>query len=295
VLSATIAGALAALLVVWLVVTVRGGGHEAMRRLLLPAATAAIGGLLVLAVLDRLVQDERGAERRALEQRQTALATQALAPGSALGCLDDEAGETVENACEQAVFAGPQSTAGAVAYMAARINLLQDALGFARRADPSFAARFAGLRRAIELDRFGIAAHVLAMREGCTAAHCAAFALLQDANAIKANLKAQAFDQYVSRYAAAWTKAPAEKQPNVAVGPMALAPREAAEPSGHPVSDKYDFPSADSIPAVNIMTPEPPLPKSAAADASAKPAPAERKRPPPKRAPSEPAPPLVLH
>ena len=62
---------------------------------------------------------------------------------------------------------------------AARLTLLADGLAFARHGDPDFAATLAGLRRAIELDRFGIAAHVLAVRDGCTAERCAAFALLQ--------------------------------------------------------------------------------------------------------------------
>ena len=275
-LPATVAGALAALFVVLLIVSFRAG-PEATRRLLVPIAAAVTGGLAVVAILDRLTQDEHGAERRALEQRQAELAAQALAPGSMLGCLDGTAGETVENACEQAVFADPQTTAKAVAYMAARLTLLEDAIAFARRAEPDLAARFAGLRRSIELDRFGIAAHVLAARDGCTAERCAAFAFLSDAGAIKANLKAQAFDQYVSLYAVAWTKKPKGERaaPAAAVSeaPMAPAPGEAAaEPTGHPVSSKYDFPSAASIPPVSIMNPEPPLPKEAEANADAKPA-----------------------
>src|ERR1022692_3704577 len=36
-----------------------------------------------------------------------------------------------------------------------------------RHGDADFPAALAGLRRAIELDRFGIAAHVLAVRDGC--------------------------------------------------------------------------------------------------------------------------------
>ena len=68
-----------------------------------------------------------------------------------------------------------------------------------RNSIPAFAASFAARRRAIELDRFGIAAHVLAERDGCTAERCAAFAFLTDSGVLKANMKAQAFDQYVSR------------------------------------------------------------------------------------------------
>ena len=94
-----------------------------------------------MAILDRMAQDERAAERRALAQRDAELTAQALAPGSALACLDAAAGEAVENACEKTVFAGPQATAAAVAYMAARLTLLADGLAFARRSDPDFAER----------------------------------------------------------------------------------------------------------------------------------------------------------
>ncbi len=287
--GAFVAGALAALLVVLLVMLVRpaaGGG----RPMLLPIVVLALAGLAVVSILDRMARDERGAERRALAQRNADLTAQALAPGSALACLDGAAGEAVENACEQMVFAGPQSTAGAVAYMAARLTLLADGLAFARRGDAEFAATLAPLRRAIELDRFGIVAHVLAMRDGCTAERCAAFALLGDTSAIKANLKAQVFDQYVSRYAAGWNKPEPKSEPMAerlapAPAPVASAP---APPARTPVSRKYDFPSAASIPPVSIMNAEPPLPKAAADAQAAQPngAPSVSVPVPPKRPPA---------
>ncbi len=170
-------GALAALLVVLVILAVMRAG--VVRRLLLSVAVVAIVGVVVSVILDRMAQDDRAAERRALTQRFAELSIQALAPGSTLACLDGAAGEEVENACEKTVFAGPQTTAGAVAYMAARLTLLADGLAFARERDPAFAASLSGLRRSIELDRFGLAAHVLAVRDGCTAEQCAAFALLQ--------------------------------------------------------------------------------------------------------------------
>jgi hypothetical protein len=265
--GAFIAGALAALLVMLLVMMVRpaGGG----RRLLLPAVALALAGLAVLAILDRMGRDERGAERRALAQRDAALTAQALAPGSALACLDSATGEAAENACEDKLFASPQSTAGAVSYIAARLTLLADGLAFARRDNPEFAATLTPLRRAIELDRFGIVAHVLAIRDGCTADHCPVFAMLGDTGAIKANLKAQVFDQYVSRYTASWSKSEPKSQPvaekpaaEPAPAPVASAPEP---PAKTPVARKYDFPSAASIPPVSIMNAEPPPPKEPAA------------------------------
>ena len=265
-----ILGALAALLVVLLILAVLRNGVA--RQLLLPVAILVVVSLAGMAVLDRMALDERSAERRALAQRNAELTAQALAPGSTLSCLDGAAGEAVENACEKNVFAGPQSTAAAVAYMAARLTLLADGVAFARH-DPDFAASLSGLRRAIELDRFGLAAHVLALRDGCTAERCPAFALLGNANVIKANLKAQVFDQYVSRYAADWNKT-APVTPAAASQPAAAPPVANLEqaPAKTPVSDKYDFPSAASIPPVSIMNAEPPLPKAAAEAQAAQPA-----------------------
>src|ERR1700688_4185021 len=265
VLPASIAGALAALLVVLLIMMFRRGGA---RRLGLRAAAVALAGFAVAAVLDRMAQAERGAERRALAQRNAELTTQVLAPGSTLACLDGAAGETVENACEKTIFGAPQSTASAISYMTARLTLLSDGLAFARHGDSGFSETLAGMRRAIELDRFGIVAHVLAVRDGCNAEKCAVFALLNDTGTLKANLKAQIFNQYVSRYAADWNKIEpvAEKQT-----PPAPVANSSAPPGKTPIANQYDFPSAASIPPVSIMNAEPPPPKDPAGHAGAPP------------------------
>src|SRR4051812_5883312 len=93
-------------------------------------------------------------EQQAIEARMFDLATRALAPGSALACLDAIAGDAVEDACEKALFASPEAAAAAVSYVAAQLSLLAWAND---RARPS---RTAQLRRAIEADRFGMVAHV---------------------------------------------------------------------------------------------------------------------------------------
>jgi hypothetical protein len=261
-------------------------------KLAISAAVIGGGALAVLAVLNHLTRDGQAAERRALLQRNAELNISAVAPGAALACLDGGAGEAVENACEKSVFADPQSAAGAVAYTAARLALLADAYAFSRGSEPGILDAFAAARRALELDRYGLAAHVLATRDGCTAERCAAFVWLRDTAALKANLQAQAFDSYVARYAAAWNKAEPEKPVPVASAPATppAGMASAAEPpAGHPVSSKYDFPSAASIPAVSIMNAEPPPPKDPAVppvNAAAAPAPAAAAVPaPPKRPP----------
>ncbi|WP_162826773.1 hypothetical protein [Pseudolabrys taiwanensis] len=233
-------------------------------------ATVALGAF---AIVDRMMAGEHAAERRALLARQTELTGRALAPGSPLACLAGGAGETVGNACEKAVFADAASASAALSFTAARLLLLQEA---ARLGDAAVTTALTGDRRAIELDRFGLAAQVLADRDGCTPERCAAFALVGETGAIKANMKARVYEQYVSRYAAEWGRAPAAAAapspgPQASLPPVipvtpdpAAMAAEGAQPpaaTGHPVDPKWDFPSSDSIPAVSIMNSEPPRPK----------------------------------
>ena len=96
----------------------------------------------------------------------------AIAPGSALSCLDELAGETVEAACERAVFASPEGVAAAVSYVTAQLALLADGTALCPSSDANYAGELASLRTALELDRFGIVAHVLVEREGCTVDRC---------------------------------------------------------------------------------------------------------------------------
>src|SRR5262249_7831719 len=125
--------------------------------------------LLALAGLwgfEQLARGDLAAERAALDVRALELATRALTPGSALAGLDAMAGEIVEDSCEKAVFATAEATASAVSYVAAQLSLLAAADHHVRRGGAS--AAIIGLRRALETDRFGIVAHVLATRDGCT-------------------------------------------------------------------------------------------------------------------------------
>lgn len=245
------------------------GTLNGLIKLSLAAAVAAGVALSVFVVVNQMALDRDAADRRAIVQRNTELTAGAAAPGSALACLDAGAGETVEAACEARVFADPQSTAAAVAYTGARLSLLLEAA----ETQPAALKSLAASRRAIELDRYGIAAHVLASRDGCTPERCAAFAFLADANALKANMKAQAFDQYVSRHAAAWAApespaAPAPAAVSAAPSPPVQSAAVSGPPVAQPLSSKYTLPSAASIPAVSIMNAEPALPKGVEAQAA---------------------------
>jgi hypothetical protein len=269
VLPASVAGALAALFVVIIVIALRRAASGGGARLLIPLIAIAVAAIAVIGVLERMATNERMAGQRALLLRHTQLSLSAVAPGSALACLDGAAGDQIETACEKSVFADAQSAAGAVAYIAARLSLLSDVFAAVQHGSPDLQAILASTRRAMELDRYGIAAHVLAERDGCTAERCAAFVMFQDTGALKANLKVHAFDTYVGRYAADWAKKDpaADKQPQAAASapsPVASAGPEAF-PTGHPVDPRYDFPSSASIPPVSIMNAEPPAPKEQAA------------------------------
>jgi hypothetical protein len=242
-------------------------------------AALVLAGLAIFALVERSTVAERGAEQRALMARDAELTRLALTPGSALACLDGNAGETVENSCEKRVFASAESTAAAVGYMDARLKVLADAAGLR---DAGTLALLTASRRAVALDRYGLAAHVLAIRDACTADKCDAFALIEDASALKANLRAQVYDQYVSRYVAAWSEpsTPVEKPAAVSALPAVPAPLAAVTASGQTAipavkpGEHWDFPSAASIPAVSIMGAEPPLPKGADAQAQAQAKPA---------------------
>jgi hypothetical protein len=220
------------------------------------AGMAVVTLAAVVAVATMIDDAQKAAERRAIQARAGEIAARALAPGSPLACLDAEAGEAVETACEKAIFARPEAPAAALAYTEARWVLLADALTVAGD-DRAFDTLIAGLRRSIELDRFGFASQVLATRDGCTAEKCAAFALVQEPVTLRANLKARAYEAYVARHAPGWNAddaAPATAE----AGPKAATPDDSAQGASSPVSGRYDFPSAASIPPVSIMNAEPP-------------------------------------
>jgi hypothetical protein len=162
----------------------------------------------------------------------------------ALSCIDDLAGETVLTACEKALFGSPESAAAALSYAASQITRLT-ALGDAAAATGSMTTEQLAVRRAVERDRYGLMAYVLAVRDHCTASECTAFRALSDRHQIVANMDERVYEGLISRYAPSWN-APATA-PVAALSPSLL--------TGKPTN--ADFPSAASTPPVNIMTPEP--------------------------------------
>jgi hypothetical protein len=250
---------------------------EAVRAILV-AVGAVLGAAMTWASLGG--SSNAIAERRGLELRAAELTARTFAPGSPLACLDALVGENVETACEKAIFASPASVASATSYVAARLALLSDITVYAGRHDAGIDA-VQPLRRALEADRFGFLAHVLAVRDGCTGADCKALALLRDPSHVRANLSEETFNHYLETYLPIWAKAseaPVAEVPQVQAAAPVAAPANASAPANPLPSRKVvniDFPSAASIPAVNIMNPEPtgPVLPGVAAAAAARPNP----------------------
>jgi hypothetical protein len=185
----------------------------------------------------------------------------------ALSCIDDLAGETVLTACEKTLFGSAEAVAAAVSYASARLSRLT-ALGDVATANRSMTPDLERLRRAIEHDRYGLHAYVLSARDHCQPGECAAYKSLTDHNQIAANMDERVYEAAVIRYAPGWNAPPASPP---------ATPLATTMPTGKPTN--ADFPTANSIPPVTIMTPEPPLngtapakpPANAAATPAAKP------------------------
>jgi len=264
-----------------------------LMRLLLTAAAIAVVALAAMTGFERYAAHERAAERRALLHRHLDLDRSAITSGSALTCLNGAAGDAVEQACEKAIFASAPAVAAAVSYTGLRLTLLAEAVAFAGQSEAAFLTAFAASRRAIELDRFGLAAHVLALRDGCTPERCDGFALVRDSGVLKANLRNRVFDQYVSRHADGWS-APAAREaaPQVSQSRDAAPPAVAlAEPPAiaRAATGQNNVPRT-VIPPVSIMDSEPQLTAStgeaAAAGAAAAPAATGTPLPPRRPAPA---------
>jgi hypothetical protein len=255
------------------VVAVRRAGESGMKSLLWGGGLALGGVLLTLLLSDVVFTRDLGPERRAIEARASELVARAIAPGSALACLDAVSTQ-VETACEKAVFATPEAVAAAVAYVEARFSLLAASAALAAR-DPSYQPAVERLRRGIEDDHFGVVAQVFSTR-GCNPADCADFAVLRDNKRIVANMKGNVFASHVAAHGLAWnpggagatlavaspTQSPAAVRPPSELVHLpgtteagASVPAAASSSSGA-VRPRYEYPSADTIPAISIMDPE---------------------------------------
>jgi hypothetical protein len=233
------------------------------------ALGALVGVAMTWALLGSPVAQDHGADRRALELRAQELTARTLAPGSALACLDAVAGENVDAACEKALFASPATVAAASSYAAARLELLSDMAAYVKHGGRDIDGALLPLRHSLETDAYGFLAHALAVRDGCTSQNCKALEVLRDPSRVRANLSGQTLDRYLDRYLTVWALQPDGPAP---VADAATQSQPTYQPGG-PGPRKtvnIDFPTAASIPAVSIMTPEPGTkPTPAAAPTSA--------------------------
>lgn len=242
--------------------SVEFGGSGAVVGVAIAVCVAFAAGILVGRMAGT---GDFAGERRTLDARAFELTTRALVPGSALACLDASATETIQDACEKALFASPESTAAAVSYVASQVALLAAGRDLVQRAGVGWSAALAQLRRSAELDRFGIVAHVLSVRDGCTAEQCDVLAMLGNARRVRANLASYAFEAKVQRHAAGWNSTP---NTTPGASPQSPAVSSAPGPAQAPVAsagvpNNYFLPSSSSIPAVSIMNPEPTGPQDA--------------------------------
>jgi hypothetical protein len=235
--------------------------------------------LLAWTFVTGLLYRDHAEEGRAILQRILDLTALQTGSQSALGCLDVSPGDPLEEMCEHAIFANAQTVASADAFVGARLSVLGDALAYANGAHLPVAGTVVALRQALENDPFGIVAHVLTERYGCSPSQCSAFAMLADTSKLVANLKAQTFENLVERHAPNWEVqgGPAVSGlpgpgPTVAAvssllgrGPPVVAPVPGALPNvrGVPAGGSPKglyVPPASSIPAISIMTDEPRTP-----------------------------------
>ena len=274
-----LAAAGAAVLAVSLLLAITRAAGVAVISSLFRVGLIAVGVLAVWLYLEQRLDSTTGSnpgtERRSLDDRKAVLMAGAIAPSSALSCLDEIAGEAVESACEKAVFASPEAVAAGVKYVTAQLELLNDATAYAERGDVSYAVELAPLRTALELDRFGFVAHVLG-DQGCTSERCDAFMRFRDPSKVFANLRDHTFEDQVKKYIAIWDR-PAERAAMPLDSPVALP--GATSPG---VEQNCDIPCSKSISPVSITAPEEQPPREAAPESTGMP---EPPRPAPEAAP----------
>lgn len=234
---------------------------------------ALLGAIGTWALLGRAVAPDHDADRRTLETRAQDLSARAMAPGSALACLDAVAGENVDAACEKALFASPASVASATSYAAARLELVTDMVGYVKHGGANIDGLLLPLRHSLEIDSYGFLAHALAVRDGCTSDNCPQLDVLQDASRVRANLTGQTFDHYLDRYLTAWAQ-PSDTPVADAAASAQQGTIAPGAPGQRKVVVNIDFPTSASIPAVSIMNPEPGTKPAAASAAASNPKPA---------------------
>src|SRR3954466_16310980 len=125
------AGAALAVAMILIVAAFRRAGSTELTNALWGGGFVLTGAVLAALLIERPATNGID-DRRAIERQAAELTARAIAPGSALACLDSVA-STVTDACEKAVFAKPEAVAAAVDYTDARWALLAASAALADR------------------------------------------------------------------------------------------------------------------------------------------------------------------
>ena len=248
-------------------------------------AGAVLGGVMAWAFLDHGLWGDASAERRAFETRAQQLNALALAPGSPLACLDALAGETVESACEKALFGSPASVAAASSYVASQLTLFARIATYAQRRGARY-RRGAGAIAPLARNR-----PLRLRRPRACDPRRLHWPELQDARAFpRCEPRAcQPERRYPRSVCGALCERFGARDP-MGQSPRArrLSRRRRPRPTGRERARRSisTFPRAASIPAVSIMNPEPsgPVLPGVAAAAAANPTPAAAAPPSPRHA-----------
>jgi hypothetical protein len=297
-----LAAPLLAVFVVFLVAALGRSGLFRTIGALVVVAVVALAGWLGLSFNERSAARERIEARRDLDRRAMELTQQAVAPGSPLACLDGSLSDQLEASCEKALFNSAEAAAAAISYAHAKFVLYVDGVEQSRL-DPDYETKVAALRIPLESDRYGVVAQMLSLRYGCSPTQCDAISVFPDPERLQTNLRERPFDTYVARNSTNWPAKSAAAATGLSAAPTPVATATpGASPNSAPTSGATrDYPSAASIPPVNIMSPEPAAGSAANAPSSAaagppvpprRPAPARwsAQSPPPARsAPAEPS------
>jgi hypothetical protein len=190
--------------VLLLILVMRPRGESGLATLAQLALVAVVAGGAYFG-LKQYEDNSRFTERKAIEDRAATLLAQANQPGSVLGCLNQAALPTLDEACEKTIFAEPQRIASAIGVTADRIALLNDATSFAAR-EPAFLDRFDHLRKSLEADPYGLVAHIFATEHKCIPDSCPRFRILKDVDKVKSNLTSRKFDGLLAKYKESWVR-----------------------------------------------------------------------------------------
>src|SRR6266568_5205124 len=105
-----VVGVAAAVLVALAMIAVVRSGMTEFGSLVFRVTVVAIALVFGWTYLNRNAERDRADERRALDQRAADLVGRAIVPGSTIACLEATNTETVEGACERAVFRSEEHT-----------------------------------------------------------------------------------------------------------------------------------------------------------------------------------------